>query len=122
MSREHDAEFSLVTGNCIFILEPCFVVHLRTLFRDWGHKLNYFCLREKLIQICFFNQPSVCVMLYVLKISERVSNYFVHGCYKLFDCLDDVIHAGDAEALAEDAKASPRRRLVPEILLQLARK
>ncbi|KAK6913466.1 hypothetical protein RJ641_023067 [Dillenia turbinata] len=44
------------------------------------------------------------------------------GKDELFDRLVDVIHAGDAEALAEDAKASPRRRLVPEILLQLARK
>ncbi|KAL5581996.1 hypothetical protein UlMin_014438 [Ulmus minor] len=40
----------------------------------------------------------------------------------LFDHLVAVIHADDKEALAKDAMAPPRRRLVPEILLKLARK
>ncbi|KAK1322460.1 Isoprenylcysteine alpha-carbonyl methylesterase ICME [Acorus calamus] len=31
-----------------------------------------------------------------------------------------IIHAGDAHALSEDAKAGPRRRLVPEIMLRWA--
>ncbi|WRX20127.1 hypothetical protein QQP08_012614 [Theobroma cacao] len=39
----------------------------------------------------------------------------------LFDHLVAVIHAGDEEALAKDALAPPRKRLVPEILLSLAR-
>ncbi|XVF20506.1 hypothetical protein REPUB_Repub12eG0006400 [Reevesia pubescens] len=39
----------------------------------------------------------------------------------LFDHLVAVIHAGDEEALTKDALASPRKRLVPEILLRLAR-
>ncbi|XWS46444.1 hypothetical protein CRYUN_Cryun14cG0067100 [Craigia yunnanensis] len=39
----------------------------------------------------------------------------------LFDHLVAVIHAGDEEALAKDALAPPRKRLVPEILLRLAR-
>jgi prenylcysteine alpha-carboxyl methylesterase len=44
------------------------------------------------------------------------------GKDELFDHLVAVIHAGDNEALAKDAKAPPRRRLVPEFLLKLARK
>ncbi|EXB72248.1 Isoprenylcysteine alpha-carbonyl methylesterase ICME [Morus notabilis] len=40
---------------------------------------------------------------------------------ELFDNIVSVIHADDEEALAKDAMAPPRRRLVPEILLQLAR-
>lgn len=39
----------------------------------------------------------------------------------LFDHVVSVIHAGDEEALAKDASAPPRKRLVPEILLRLAR-
>ncbi|XVF59683.1 hypothetical protein PTKIN_Ptkin07bG0295700 [Pterospermum kingtungense] len=39
----------------------------------------------------------------------------------LFDHLVAVIHADDEEALAKDALAPPRKRLVPEILLMLAR-
>ncbi|GLU10827.1 hypothetical protein SLE2022_276080 [Rubroshorea leprosula] len=39
----------------------------------------------------------------------------------LFDHLLAVIHAGDKEALAKDAMAPPRKRLVPEVLLRLAR-
>ncbi|XP_041004230.1 probable isoprenylcysteine alpha-carbonyl methylesterase ICMEL2 [Juglans microcarpa x Juglans regia] len=44
------------------------------------------------------------------------------GKDELFDQLVAVIHAGDKEALSKDAMAPPRRRLVPEFLLQLARK
>lgn len=43
------------------------------------------------------------------------------GKDELFDLLVAVIHAGDKEALEKDAMASPRKRLVPEILLKLAR-
>jgi len=39
----------------------------------------------------------------------------------LFDHIVAEIHAGDKEALAKDAVAPPRRRLVPEFLLQMAR-
>ncbi|CAN0916288.1 Isoprenylcysteine alpha-carbonyl methylesterase ICME [Linum grandiflorum] len=42
------------------------------------------------------------------------------GKDELFDRIVACIHAGDAEALAEDAKAPGRRRLVPELLLRLA--
>ncbi|GMH20684.1 hypothetical protein Nepgr_022525 [Nepenthes gracilis] len=42
------------------------------------------------------------------------------GKDELFDYVVAVIHAGDAEALAKDAVAPPRKRLVPEILLKLA--
>ncbi|CAL1405432.1 unnamed protein product [Linum trigynum] len=38
----------------------------------------------------------------------------------LFEHIVAAIHAGDAEALAKDAKAPARRRLVPEVLLRLA--
>ncbi|XP_057415997.1 probable isoprenylcysteine alpha-carbonyl methylesterase ICMEL1 isoform X2 [Lotus japonicus] len=38
----------------------------------------------------------------------------------MFDDLVGYIHAGDAEALAKDAVAPPRRRLVPECMLKLA--
>ncbi|KAG6777509.1 hypothetical protein POTOM_017334 [Populus tomentosa] len=38
----------------------------------------------------------------------------------MFDHLVAVIHAGDEEALAKDAMAPPRRRLVPEVLLRMA--
>ncbi|XP_011046783.1 PREDICTED: isoprenylcysteine alpha-carbonyl methylesterase ICME-like isoform X2 [Populus euphratica] len=38
----------------------------------------------------------------------------------MFDHLVAVIHAGDKEALAKDAMAPPRRRLVPEVLLRMA--
>ncbi|GLT41185.1 hypothetical protein SLA2020_152680 [Shorea laevis] len=43
------------------------------------------------------------------------------GKDELFDHLVTVIHAGDKEALAKDAMAPPRKRLVPEVLLRLAR-
>lgn len=39
----------------------------------------------------------------------------------LFDHVVAFIHAGDKEALAKDAVAPPRPRLLPEFLLQLAR-
>ncbi|XP_044504506.1 probable isoprenylcysteine alpha-carbonyl methylesterase ICMEL2 isoform X2 [Mangifera indica] len=38
----------------------------------------------------------------------------------LFDHIVSVIHAEDKEALANDAMAPPRKRLVPEILLRIA--
>ncbi|XP_044468540.1 isoprenylcysteine alpha-carbonyl methylesterase ICME-like isoform X2 [Mangifera indica] len=38
----------------------------------------------------------------------------------LFDHIVSVIHADDKEALANDAMAPPRKRLVPEILLRMA--
>ncbi|KAL6994065.1 hypothetical protein U1Q18_012170 [Sarracenia purpurea var. burkii] len=44
------------------------------------------------------------------------------GNDELFDYVVAFIHAGDEKALAEDAIAPPRPRLVPELLLQLARK
>lgn len=40
----------------------------------------------------------------------------------LFDYIVAYIHANDKEALAKDAMAAPRKRLVPEILLNLARR
>lgn len=39
----------------------------------------------------------------------------------MFEDLVGIIHANDAEALAKDAVAPPRRRFVPEIMLMLAR-
>lgn len=44
------------------------------------------------------------------------------GKDELLQDLLSVIHAGDPLAQADDAAAPPRRRLVPEILLKLARK
>lgn len=44
------------------------------------------------------------------------------GKDELFDYIVAFIHAGDKEALANDAMAPPRRRFVPELLLHLARK
>lgn len=43
------------------------------------------------------------------------------GKDELFDHIVADIHADDKEALAKDAMAPPRRRLVPEFLLQMAR-
>ncbi|THG08643.1 hypothetical protein TEA_024539 [Camellia sinensis var. sinensis] len=43
------------------------------------------------------------------------------GKDQLFEDLVGYIHAGDAEALAKDASAPPRKRLVPEFMLKLAR-
>ncbi|KAG8384533.1 hypothetical protein BUALT_Bualt04G0127800 [Buddleja alternifolia] len=42
------------------------------------------------------------------------------GKDEFFDYLVEFIHSGDKEALARDAMAPPRKRLVPEILLILA--
>ncbi|KAK8914094.1 Isoprenylcysteine alpha-carbonyl methylesterase ICME [Platanthera zijinensis] len=44
------------------------------------------------------------------------------GRDELLEDIVSVIHTGDAAALARDAVASPARRLVPEMILQLARK
>lgn len=44
------------------------------------------------------------------------------GTDEMFDDLVRRIHAGDAEALAKHAAAPPRRRLVPEFMLKLARR
>lgn len=38
----------------------------------------------------------------------------------MFENLVAMIHAGDSEAVAKDAKAPPRKRLVPEFMLKLA--
>ncbi|XP_074274710.1 isoprenylcysteine alpha-carbonyl methylesterase ICME-like [Silene latifolia] len=43
------------------------------------------------------------------------------GSDQMFEDLVSIIHAGDEEALAKDATAPPRKRLVPEIMLKLAR-
>ncbi|XP_022957175.1 isoprenylcysteine alpha-carbonyl methylesterase ICME isoform X1 [Cucurbita moschata] len=43
------------------------------------------------------------------------------GKDQMFEDLVAIIHADDAEALAKDAVAPPRRRLVPEFMLMLAR-
>ncbi|KAL0408805.1 UNVERIFIED_CONTAM: putative isoprenylcysteine alpha-carbonyl methylesterase ICMEL1 [Sesamum radiatum] len=40
----------------------------------------------------------------------------------MFEDVVAIIHAGDSEALARDATAPPRRRLVPEFMLKLARR
>ncbi|KAL8266256.1 hypothetical protein R6Q59_003600 [Mikania micrantha] len=42
------------------------------------------------------------------------------GKEELFDYIVEYLHAGDAEALANDALAPPRKRLCPELLLKLA--
>lgn len=39
----------------------------------------------------------------------------------MFEDLVGMIHAGDSEALARDSTAPPKRRLVPEFMLKLAR-
>lgn len=44
------------------------------------------------------------------------------GKDKMFEDLVAIIHASDAAAIAKDAVAPPRRRLVPEFMLQLARR
>ncbi|KAE8023032.1 hypothetical protein FH972_008784 [Carpinus fangiana] len=47
----------------------------------------------------------------------------MRGCGdQMFEDLVANIHAGDMEALTKDAEAPPRRRLVPEFMLQLARR
>lgn len=43
------------------------------------------------------------------------------GNDQMFEDLLAIIHADDAAALAKDAVAPPRRRLVPEFMLRLAR-
>lgn len=44
------------------------------------------------------------------------------GKDEMFEDLVAIIHEGDSEALAKDAVAPPRRRLVPEFMLKLAHK
>ena len=44
------------------------------------------------------------------------------GNDQMFEDLVRRIHYGDSEALAKDAVAPPRRRLVPEFMLKLARR
>lgn len=44
------------------------------------------------------------------------------GKDQMFEDLVSIIHANDAEALAKDAVSPPRRRLVPEFMLTLARR
>lgn len=44
------------------------------------------------------------------------------GKDELLEDIISVIHAGDTVALAEDAVACPTRRLIPEFMIQLARK
>ncbi|CAK9317900.1 unnamed protein product [Citrullus colocynthis] len=46
---------------------------------------------------------------------------FRGGGYELFDQIVAILHAGDEEALAKDSMAPPKPRLVPEILIRLAR-
>lgn len=43
------------------------------------------------------------------------------GRDNMFEDLIAMIHAGDSEALAKDSTAPPKRRLVPEFMLRLAR-
>ena len=42
------------------------------------------------------------------------------GKDQMFEDLVAIIHEGDSEALAKDAVAPPRKRLVPEFMLKLA--
>ncbi|KAD2804309.1 hypothetical protein R6Q59_030170 [Mikania micrantha] len=46
----------------------------------------------------------------------------MRGDDKLYDDLVAIIHGGDEEALATQARAPPRRRLVPEFMLKMAGK
>lgn len=46
---------------------------------------------------------------------------FRGGNDELFDQIVSILHAGDEEALAKDSMAPPKPRLVPEILIRLAR-
>ncbi|KAJ7971180.1 isoprenylcysteine alpha-carbonyl methylesterase ICME [Quillaja saponaria] len=61
----------------------------------------------------------------VLYDGKTHTDLFLHdpmrgGKDDLFDHIVSVIHSNDKEALAKDAMAPPRRRLVPEFLLKLA--
>lgn len=42
------------------------------------------------------------------------------GKDQLFEDIVGIIHEGDEEALAKDAKAPPRKRLAPEFMLRWA--
>lgn len=42
------------------------------------------------------------------------------GSDQMFEDLIAIVHANDPDAIAKDATAPPRRRLVPEFLLKLA--
>lgn len=44
------------------------------------------------------------------------------GRDQMFEDLVAIIHAGDAEALHRDEAAPPNKRLVPEFMLQWARR
>ncbi|XP_058179436.1 isoprenylcysteine alpha-carbonyl methylesterase ICME-like [Rhododendron vialii] len=62
----------------------------------------------------------------ILYSGKTHTDLFLHdplrgGKDELFDYVVAFIHAGDKEALAKDAVAPPRPRLLPEFLLQLAR-
>ncbi|CAK9151255.1 unnamed protein product [Ilex paraguariensis] len=44
------------------------------------------------------------------------------GKDEMFEDLVSIIHAGDSEALGKDSVAAPRKRMVPEFMLKLARR
>lgn len=75
----------------------------RLFLLQFNHVL-YFCFDELLI---FF---------YIVQDPLR------GGKDDLFDQVVAILHSNDSDALAKDATTPPRRRLVPEVLLKLARK
>lgn len=56
----------------------------------------------------------------LLNINYAAQDPLRGGKEDLFEHVVSIVHANDSDALAKDAMAPPRRRLVPEILLKLA--
>lgn len=63
---------------------------------------------------------SLVFIVYLLNYGFAIQDPMRGGSDQMFEDLVAIVHAGDSEALAKDAVAPPRRRLVPEFLLKLA--
>jgi len=76
---------------------------------------------------CYFVLSNELLFFFSNKLSKQAS-YFQLCCQDplrggkddLFDHVLAIVHSDDSDALAKDAVAPPRRRLVPEILLKIA--
>lgn len=101
-------------------------------------------MKERHTQICFFRYQtskgsrylSASVNICTLVLCPLIIYPFFLACFyhlhgiqdpmrggkdDMFEDLIGMIHAGDSEALARDSSAPPRKRLVPEFMLKLAR-
>uniref|UniRef100_A0A2C9VNW5 protein-S-isoprenylcysteine alpha-carbonyl methylesterase n=2 Tax=Manihot esculenta TaxID=3983 RepID=A0A2C9VNW5_MANES len=67
------------------------------------------------VVLIIFRHDCICVYIYG-------EDPMRGGNDQMFEDLVAIVHSGDPEAQAKDAVAPPRRRLVPELMLQVARR